>query len=1071
MSHAMVTARPLGRGRRSRLRATCATVLLATVLAGLGSSVASAAGWAAPATAETMAEEYVFQAPTNLTANVYPNGGAGSGQVRLDWTAPPAIRKQDGNSTFEGTTTDYAIEWSVDGVTWTRVDDGRISTTGHIVGGLTIGTTYTFRVMGWVWSQPTWTSPWSQTVKARPPGVPPAAPDGLTATVAPTPGVAPGDVQLSWTKPVDDGGAAVTDYVIERSADGTSWTTISDGMSTTTSYTVSGLGNGATYSFRVKSTNAIGTGDPTDPVTATTPTAPKAPSGLAATVAPADGVAPGAVKLSWTAPADDGGAPVTDYRIERFVLAGTWVTVDDGVSTATSSIVSGLTGGGRYSFRVRAENVVGEGQVSAVTSATALDTPAAPTKVTATGYPTVKTLAGAVKLAWFPPTSNGGKTITDYAVQSSIDGVTWTTIDDGVSPTIGFTVTGLTNGTKYSFRIAAVNAVGTGPWSELITATPLAPAGAPGGMTATVAPTGGVGSGQVKLSWTAPVDDGGAPIVDYTISYASAGQTWVVVDDGVSTATTATVSGLGNGLEYAFSVVAKTSAGNGQMPVVTATPVGAPTVAPTGLTATVAPTPGVGPGDVKLTWTAATPKVSAAPYTDYLIQYSPDGTTWTTAHDGVSLETSFTIGELTNGTNYEFRIATVNQLGASPFSGTVQATPVWMPSAPDVTTATAPTNGVGSGEVELAWDAPADNGLAITDYVIELSTDGDSWTTVDDGVSTATTFTFSGLTNGTEYGFRVAAVNSLGQGQPSVSTSATPVWTPTAPDLTATVAPADGIGSGQVRLSWTARQSNGSEITDYLIESSTDGQTWTAVDDGVSGDPTYMVDGLTNGTAYQYRVTAINAVGIGAPSADVTATPVWVPAAPDGLTAALAPATGVSSGQVKLTWTTPIDNGSTITDYIIESSTDGQTWTAVDDGMSPAATATVRGLSNGTNYQFRVAAVNAVGQGASSTTIPATPRWKPTAPRGLRASSPGSRRVRLIWNAPSSSNGAAITDYVIQRANGSRWTTVRDGVSTTRSATITRLTNGTAYRFRVAAKNAVGVGPWSTIVRATPNAP
>jgi large repetitive protein len=708
--------------------------------------------------------------------------------------------------------------------------------------------------------------------------------------------------------------------------------------------------------------------------------------------------------------------------------------------------------------------------VSAVTSAIALDTPAAPTKVTTTVYPTDKTLAGAVKLAWTPPMSDGGKAITDYAVQSSIDGATWATIDDGVSSTTGFTVTGLTNGIKYSFRVAAVNAVGTGTWSELITATPLARAGAPGGLTATVAPTDGVGSGQVKLSWTPPADDGGTSITDYAIAYATVGQSWVSVDDGVSTATTATVSGLTNGLEYVFSVVAKTSGGAGQASAVTTTPVGAPTVAPTGLTASVAPTPGVGPGDVRLTWTAASPKVWAAAYTDYIIQYSPDGTIWTTVHDGVSLGTSYTIGALTNGTNYEFRIATVNQLGSSPFSGTVQATPVWMPSAPDVTTATAPAAGVGSGEVELAWEAPADNGLAITDYLIEWSSDGDTWTTVDDGVSTATTYTFGGLTNGTEYGFRVTAVNSLGQGQPSISASATPVWTPTAPDLTATVAPADGIGSGQVRLSWTAPRSNGSEITDYLIEFSTDGQTWTAVDDGVSADPTYVVDGLTNGTAYQYRVTAINTVGNGAPSADVMATPVWVPAAPDSLTAALAPATGVSSGQVKLTWTTPIDNGSTITDYVIESSTDGQTWTAVDDGMSPSVTSTVRGLTNGRNYQFRVAAVNALGQSVSSATIQATPRWKPTAPSGLRASSPGSRRVRLTWNAPSSSNGAAITDYVIQRSNGGRWTTVRDGVSTARRSTITGLTNGTTYRFRVAAKNAVGVGPWSTTVRAIPRA-
>jgi Fibronectin type III domain len=76
----------------------------------------------------------------------------------------------------------------------------------------------------------------------------------------------------------------------------------------------------------------------------------------------------------------------------------------------------------------------------------------------------------------------------------------------------------------------------------------------------------------------------------------------------------------------------------------------------------------------------------------------------------------------------------------------------------------------------------------------------------------------------------------------------------------------------------------------------------------------------------------------------------------------------------------------------------------------------------------------------------------------------------LTWNAPAS-NGKPITDYVIQRfANGEPWTTVRDGVSTTRRSLIGGLTNGTSYRFRVAAKNAVGVGAWSAAVRATPRA-
>jgi hypothetical protein len=64
--------------------------------------------------------------------------------------------------------------------------------------------------------------------------------------------------------------------------------------------------------------------------------------------------------------------------------------------------------------------------------------------------------------------------------------------------------------------------------------------------------------------------------------------------------------------------------------------------------------------------------------------------------------------------------------------------------------------------------------------------------------------------------------------------------------------------------------------------------------------------------------------------------------------------------------------------------------------------------------------------------------------------------VKLTWNTPASSGGSAVTDYVIQRStDGVKWTTIADGASTARSYVVTRLANGTQYRFRVAARNPV----------------
>ena len=79
-----------------------------------------------------------------------------------------------------------------------------------------------------------------------------------------------------------------------------------------------------------------------------------------------------------------------------------------------------------------------------------------------------------VSLSWNAPSSDGGSSITDYIIQYSTDNSTWTTFDDGTSTTTSATVTGLTNGTLYYFRVAAVNSVGTGPYTtSSVTATPV----------------------------------------------------------------------------------------------------------------------------------------------------------------------------------------------------------------------------------------------------------------------------------------------------------------------------------------------------------------------------------------------------------------------------------------------------------------------------------------------------------------------------------------------------------------------------------------------------------------------
>ena len=132
--------------------------------------------------------------------------------------------------------------------------------------------------------------------------------------------------------------------------------------------------------------------------------------------------------------------------------------------------------------------------------------------------------------------------------------------------------------------------------------------------------------------------------------------------------------------------------------------------------------------------------------------------------------------------------------------------------------------------------------------------------------SAATTFTVTGLTNGTAYTFRVAAINAIGTGADSAASAAiTPAAAATVPGAPTGVG--GTAGNGSVALSWTAPASNGgSAITGYRVTPFIGATAQTPVLTG-SAATTFTVTGLTNGTAYTFTVAAINAVGTGADSA------------------------------------------------------------------------------------------------------------------------------------------------------------------------------------------------------------
>ena len=144
--------------------------------------------------------------------------------------------------------------------------------------------------------------------------------------------------------------------------------------------------------------------------------------------------------------------------------------------------------------------------------------PTAPRSLTAA--PT--NVSGQIRLTWMAPLSNGGSAITDYIIQRSPNGsIEWVTISDGVQHAPRrYTVTGLTNGTRYYFRVFARNGAGTSPASNIANAIPRTVPTAPRSLAA--APTNV--SGQIRLTWVAPSSNGGSAITDYIIQRSPNGR-------------------------------------------------------------------------------------------------------------------------------------------------------------------------------------------------------------------------------------------------------------------------------------------------------------------------------------------------------------------------------------------------------------------------------------------------------------------------------------------------------------------------------------------------------------------
>ena len=287
---------------------------------------------------------------------------------------------------------------------------------------------------------------------------------------------------------------------------------------------------------------------------------------------------------------------------------------------------------------------------------------------------------------------------------------------------------------------------------------------------------------------------------------------------------------------------------------------GAPS-APRGLTARA------GDQSVTLTWSAPADNGGSA-ILRYQVRYQEtDGSygAWATVSGGATA-TSTTVGNLENGKSYQFQVQAVNAVAAGQAATASATLAESAPGAPAGLTATP-----GDESVTLNWAAPADGGSQILRYEYRHAAAGETysdWATVN-GDASARSHTETDLANGTEYGFQVRAVNSIGEG-PHAQASATPGRAPSAPTGLAVRSESETI-----TVMWGMPADNGgSAITGYQVRSRMNGgdwRNWMDVEGGANAT-SYTMTGLTNGIGHEIAVRAVNAIGPGA-SDSVEATP------------------------------------------------------------------------------------------------------------------------------------------------------------------------------------------------------
>ncbi|EPY85790.1 myomesin-2 [Camelus ferus] len=370
--------------------------------------------------------------------------------------------------------------------------------------------------------------------------------------------------------------------------------------------------------------------------------------------------------------------------------------------------------------------------------------------------------------------------------------------------------------------------------------------------------------------------------------------------------------------------------------------------------------------------------------------------------------------------------------------------------------------------VVLSWDPPAHRGKDPLMYFIEKSVVGSgSWQRVNAQTAVRSPrYAVFDLADGKSYVFRVLSANKHGLSDPSEITAPVQAQDTIGESSWREARLSDGFAHTSVVVQWD-RPKHEEDLLGYYVDCCVAGsKVWEPCNHKPIGYNRFVVHGLTTGEQYIFRVKAVNAVGTSENSQESDVIKVQaaltVPSYPYGITLL-----NCDGHSMTLGWKVPrFSGGSPILGYYVDKREAHHTnWHEVNALPLKERILTVEGLTEGSTYEFKIAAANLVGIGEPSD--PSEPfrceAW--TAPQPGPAYDLTFCEVRdtslvMLWKAPVYSGSSPISGYFVdyKEEDSGEWITVNEAATTNRYLKVCDLHQGKTYVFRVRAVNASGVG-------------